>query len=722
MPADGGDMVSFLLPIYRFAQEQLGQGILPLWNPHLYTGAPFVGDVQSALFYPINLIVWFLSPPLTFRSLEMMSIFHIWWAGLGTYVYLRGRNTRGAAFLGALAFMFSDLFLIHFGNLNLIAVASWFPWTFWAFRQANTGRRWRWAVLAGVFLGIGTLAGHPQISLFIGLALVIDSVLSVILAEDARGEMATALSRLAVTGIVALGLAAAALLPAVELTRYTARVAWNYGDTVAFSLSPAQWIGLLIPGFFGRSPQFQWGLWPRVEVGYVGILILVLAGFAIAMKPDRRTGRMAALAGIALLFALGVYSVGHGWLTALVPGLAQLRAPARFVFVFDFALVALAARGFDALLTKGNNNGFQLPWRWLRRSVFFAWLVPVPLAYGLLIWGQEQGAETFLRVSVILIAVVFFALFLTLSMALVGARRHGWLNERAFVGLAVALLFFDLASLGAYNDIGEMDPARGYQEHDGLVAFLKAETGPFRIDSRTDIDNLWQPDMALYHQLEDVGGIANPLALADSSRYWETLGSRSAPLYDFLNVAFIVARKDVVLDWNKFELAFDGDPTLNAYRNTLALPRASVVYRAHSVADQEAAWQAIRAADFDPSRVVVVEDDGSLMGSEQEPGNVRVVERSTNGWTLDVVNAAPAYLVLSEVYYPGWHATVNGRPVPVLRANAAFRAVSLSDAGEHRIRLWYAPETVTTGAIFSGLTVVCLLLGGLLNWRRSRRE
>jgi len=721
MPADGGDMASFLLPTYRFAQAHLHLGNLPLWNPHLYVGAPFVGDVQSALFYPINLVVWLLSPPLTFRSLEMMSLFHIWWSGLGTYVYLRDHSSRGAAFLGALAFMFSDLFIIHFGNLNLIAVASWFPWTFWAFEKARSGRRWRWAVLAGIFLGVGTLAGHPQVTLFIGLALVMDAALWVVLSGDVRLKVGVALTRLALTGIVAFGISAVILLPAAELTRHTVRAAWNYGDTVAFSLAPAQWIGMVIPGFFGRSPQFQWSLWPRVEVGYVGILTLVLAGFAVAMKPDRRSGQLAALAGMSLLFALGVYSVTHGWLTALVPGLSQLRAPARFVFIFDFALVVLAARGLDALREVGNGHRFQLPWRWLRRVVFLVWLVPVPLAYGLLIWGRAQETETFLRVSVMLIAVVFFALFLTLSLALVGARRHRWLNERTFVGLAVALLFFDLASLGAYNDIGQTDPASGFQEHGGLIAFLKGEAGPFRIDSRTDIDHLWQPDMALYYGLDDVGGIANPLALADAGRFWETLGSRSSPLYDFLNVAFVVARKDVVLDWDKFELAWDDDPTLNVYRNKRALSRAYVVYRARAVSDQESAWTAIHAAGFDPAREVIIEGGDALVDSDRGPGDARIVERDTNGWTLEVVTAAPAYLVLSEVYYPGWLATVDGRPAPVLRANAAFRAVPLPEAGQHRIRLWYAPGTFIVGAILSGLTIAFLLVGVVLVWRRPQR-
>src|SRR5262245_60379490 len=65
MPAGGGDLAPFLYPNYRFAAEYLRQGIVPLWNPHLYSGAPFAADIQSGLFYPVNLLLFILVPDLT---------------------------------------------------------------------------------------------------------------------------------------------------------------------------------------------------------------------------------------------------------------------------------------------------------------------------------------------------------------------------------------------------------------------------------------------------------------------------------------------------------------------------------------------------------------------------------------------------------------------------------------------------------------------------------
>jgi hypothetical protein len=171
-PAGGGDLASFLFPTYRFAAASLKAGNLPLWNPHLYGGVPFLADMQTGLFYPPNLLLFLLAPDLSYKAMEWLSVFHIFLAGLFAYLCLRylepGRPLRvPAALLGAIAYMFSDLFIVHFGNLNLIAVAAWLPLIFLLFWRSLRGRRLGLAVGAGIALGVSTLEGHLQITLFI---------------------------------------------------------------------------------------------------------------------------------------------------------------------------------------------------------------------------------------------------------------------------------------------------------------------------------------------------------------------------------------------------------------------------------------------------------------------------------------------------------------------------------------------------------------------------
>jgi len=156
------------------------------------------------------------------------------------------------------------------------------------------------------------------------------------------------------------------------------------------------------------------------------------------------------------------------------------------------------------------------------------------------------------------------------------------------------------------------------------------------------------------------------LALADAARYWENLGSRSSRLYDLLNIRYVIAKKDVTLDWDKFALAFDGDPQLNVYENRRTLPRAFFASRIQPAASHEDAWNAIHAPGFDPATIAVVEDGSTLTTTftwalnADHGGQITEIASSPNRLTLKVNADGPALLVVSQVWYPGWQAVVDG--------------------------------------------------------------
>jgi len=745
IPADGGDLVSFLFPTYRFAAASLTAGAWPLWNPHVYGGAPHVGDIQAGFLYPPNLALFLLNPDFPYAALQWLSMAHIWFAGAGTYLFLaRGQGVRRvAALAGALVFMFSDAFFVHFGNLNYNAVMSWLPWVFWAYTASLQIREsivrpssfvvrpssfilrpsFIRSLSAGVLLAVGSFAGHIQATLFIGLALVIYSALWLWLRRadaDFRTRAVQLLVALFTCLLVSFLLLAPILLPALELAGYTARVNWNYQQTAGYSLAPAQWIGWLIPGFFGRGPQFHWGVWPRVEVGYVGILPLILVGLAVMLRRqqnERRIWPWVGLAAASFVLALGIYAIPHGWLT-LLPGFGQLRAPARLVLVTGFALAILAAFGLEAVLRpleSAASAAFERFWRGIGRAVAAVWAVGVPLSYLALLLTQDREPAIISRVAIMLVAVMSFAGLLAASFLWLTARRGAWGRPLTLGWLAAALIYGDLTSLAAHQDVGNQDPSLSYRQP-AIAGFLAQQPGPFRIDSKTGIEREWQADTALLYGLEDIDGIANPLLLADAARYWDNLGSRSTPLYDLLNARYVIARKDAPLDWSKFVLAFDGDARLNVYENKNVLPRAFLVPQVQPVADHDAALAAIRAAGFDPRVTAVVEGAPGLQVGGA--GQVTEIRGEANGLTMQVAADAPALVVVSQMWYPGWRAWVDGQPAgPVLRTNYLFQGVNVP-AGAHRVELRFAPPLWRAGW---GLAAVGLIVFAivLLKYRRK---
>ncbi len=773
MPADGGDLVSFLYPTYRFAAAALRGGEWPLWNPHLYMGAPHVGDIQAGFLYPPNFVLFLLHPGFSYATMEWLSIGHIWFAGAGLYLLLaRGlRVGRVPALAGALAFMFADPFLVHFGNLNLNAVASWLPWVFWAYLTAL--RRGRlasppgheeratvngpvgqapassavgdvarpragdaaagttgpgmtglsaalgWGALSGVLLAVATLAGHIQTTLFIILALAIYTAVWLWLHREDSGfrhRAGRAVLSWSVCVLLTFLLAGPALLPALQLAGLTGRANWNYQEAAGYSYAPAQWIGWLVPGFFGRGPQFYWGVWPRVETGYLGLLPLILAGLALALRRDRETWSWAGLAGVAFVLAVGIYAILHGWLT-LLPGFGQFRAPARMLVVTDFALAILAALGLDAALRPFDERArraFARAWRWTAWATAAVLAIVVPLVYLALLLLQDREQGLVVRSSITLSAVMAFVGLLVAGLLWLTARRGEWGRPVTLGWLAVALIYLDLASLGAYVDLGNSDPSVAF-EQPAIVAFLRGQSGPCRIDTRTGIEALWQPNTALLYGLEDVTGVANPLELADASRYWAGLGSRSSRLYDLLNTCYVIARKDAPLDWDKFVLAFDGDSDLNVYRNQRALPRAFVVGQVEPVPDHEAAWDAIHAPAFDPAVAAVVEGPTPAGGGE---GQVAEIRSEAGRLSLTVTAQGPVLLVVSQVWYPGWRVWVDGRAAGApLRTDYLFQGVPL-DTGTHQVELRFEPPLWRWGWALAG--VGWAGVGGLLVALRRR--
>jgi hypothetical protein len=782
MPAGGGDLAPFLYPNYYFAAQQLQQGVIPLWNPHLYSGAPFAADIQTGLFYPVNLLLFLLVPHLSYEWLEYLAIFHFWLAGFNMYLCLRllppDAGTQShyqlsittlhpfAAFAGALAFEFSDLFIVHFGNLNMIAVAAWLPLVFLLFHRSLHHKSLGLATASGATLAIATLAGHIQITLFILLTLGLYTIydlrfwISLYAPRFARlwradlrfrifqspipgaessdvvnsqspitlhlpSSILHPLSALLITFLVTIGLAALLLFPAYEMSRYTPRAELPYQEAARYSLHPAQLVGLLVPNYFGRDPALHWGPWDRVETGYMGIMSLLLAIIGACLYPGGLKYFFIGLGGLALLLALGGYAPLHGWLYLLAPGLDQLRAPARFILLLDFSLAALAALGLHYLLQLFQPcHGASLH----RLLKLFTWslgglmVVAGPLSYFAMLVTQDRNPAIFNRAIGAAAGVATFAIFAIAALVvlhLLGrGRLHGWATGVTII----AIIGLDLFTLGHNVDVGHTNPVKGF-DHPAALEFLRRDPSLYRIEVTTDVWHLWQPNTALVHNLADVWGLYNPLTLAATTLYWEGAPPRSTGRYNFLGIKYIIASKAGAPADGAIVPVFDGDPNINIYLNQSALARALFVTQASIVPNHDAAWQATRANNFNPATTVILEADQYPSSPPTlQPSNpptlqpsLSILQYSLHTVTIAVNTNQPGYLVLPDAYYPGWQATVDDQLQPIWRANYAFRAVYVP-AGQHTVQFGFDPLIWKVGLAVSGVTLLGLL--GWVGWKQ----
>jgi hypothetical protein len=381
-----------------------------------------------------------------------------------------------------------------------------------------------------------------------------------------------------------------------------------------------------------------------------------------------------------------------------VPVFDQVRVPARMIVLADFGLAALAAYGLARLLREAGRASI---WIGLGAAAAGAMLLVPGLSQVKTVPANRVTQAT----TSVIIAATLLASSGVLVLLIRRYRRAAW--------LLVGLLAVDLIGLGAKLEIEPNDPTLGFQQED-VVDFLHQDTNLYRIEA---ISGAWQPDAALAHGLYDIGGVFNPLGLAPYHAYLAIAkGERGGPLYNLLGVKYVLASKGKSPGGERLVPVYTENPQIDVYLNTAALPMALLVHEARVVESHTAAWEAL-FADFDPTQTVILEESqatdlgpGIARRSGIESGRIEFVRYESNEIVLAVETPANGWLVLSEVYYPGWQATVDGEAAKVLRADYAFRAVALSP-GEHIVKMTFTPLTWRAGLAISAVT-----LGALAAW------
>ncbi len=709
LPRGGGDLVSFIYPMYRFNAHSFWQGELPLWNPTLYAGMPHIGDNQSGAFYPFNLLLYLFNPNFSYAAIEGLVILHSWLAGVWMYLTVRLWRAEGRigvlpALTAAIGFMFSGLFITHLGNLNLNAVISWLPLATLLLHRAmaeeDRRRAFHLAAGSGGIIAVSTLAGHGQMTFMLGLFLGLFGVSTAVFHRSLRP-----LLLLLTAGVIGIGGSAVAILPALEMIPHTARAAFDLQSALNYSLPFSGLTGLFSPHFYGRGIIHFWGEWSRVEVGYIGIPILWAAviGASQSFLPSAKKGDQRPFFVIGAIFFLLLAMGGN---TPVYPALLSalktvpFQVPARFVLLMDFCLAMLAAFGLDEWM----NGRLSLP----KQSRLLVALSILSLITGITLWRNavtlgithpERGGQMETAVFITIALSISTAILITLCRY--KPQKRVWWQMGLLLLLAV-----DLIGQGYFVELEPNNPTLGYAVDSPALAYLQNDTGLHRIDIAT---GEWQPSLPQLHNLYGIHGVYNPLQLSAYTIYIGAVGYRGAPLYNLLGVKYVIGGKaEPPGDTHFIVPVFDEDPNVTIYLNTRALPRAMVLHNAINAANADEAFAAIHAPDFDPSQTVVVENGVPLT---QSPSSAHVLplRYDLNHAEFEVTTDQPGYFFLSDSYDEGWETAVDNKKADILRANTLFRAVYL-EAGTHHITFDFVPQGWRAGAVISLLTWIILTL------------
>ena len=347
----GYDTQTYFYPYWAVAFDALRAGRIPLWNPDLFMGAPFLANPQAAVFYLPNWLLLGLSPE---RAISVALMLHVAWAAVGTLALARVAFRLGwaAAATGAAVFAFGGYFVAQSGHVNQVSATAWLPWLLLALDRAGAGERRAWLALPPV-TALMLLAGHPQVaymSLVFGLVYAVtvggahgDAVWRARLVGAARGLLAWA-----VAGIGGVLLAAVQLLPTLELSRHGIRSGGlPLHEAASFSLPGEEFLRAVLPTFTELPSSTEF-------VAHIGLSGLILAVLGVAARPRRaRTLLLVATLAATLILAVGpatpLFTVAH----RLVPGFDLFRVPPRWLLLGILAAALLAAQGAEALGRRG---------------------------------------------------------------------------------------------------------------------------------------------------------------------------------------------------------------------------------------------------------------------------------------------------------------------------------------------------------------------------------
>ncbi len=807
----GGKVLYWGTPLLQFypwrklAVDMIRSGHVPLWNHYLGNGTPLAANLQSAVFYPLNLI--YLVAPVE-RAMSYSAVLHVILAGL--FMYLYGRTiklSRFASLVAALSYMFSGFLISRLGFLSMTNVTPWLPLLFCLAEHLISKRCPSHALLLGLAIGLQLLAGHAQLwyyGLWAVAAYVIARGWQLCKMQQGTREtygrsrvlcLASSVAGVcllwALAVLVGLGVAAVQLLPTAELALLSQRQSGaEYEFAMTYSFWPWRLITLFAPDFFGNPARGDyWGYanyWE--DCGYVGVLPLLLALIALStclkQKRKQRTSLplslithyaslvpfFSLLSLLSLLLAMGknlpLYPLVFRW----VPGFGFFQAPARFLYLYTLGIATLAGLGADLMV----------PSRRLERLSGYG----VVASLAILLATVAVRFLPFPPVKLTFVsALARFAVLLTIASLLLlyrgkvefWSRKTGAMRKLHRLGvspllvlwqiLVIAFIAADLIIFGhALNPTTE---PRLYELNTTSGAFLKGEGRDYRIFTFSgsdydlkfkkyllfddfgpgDVDWLmglretFIPNLAVGEGLFSANNF-DPLLVGHYERLVQevdkglprqidqdlgrTIDKDHLPvalrLLSLMNVKYI-------LDYGEIpglNLIFaDG---VRIYRNDDALPKAYVVFQAQAISDDEELLAELSSQTFDPRRTVLLRPARSQESISYPPIPYPLSlvplspEHSPNAVKIEVVLDRDGYLVLSDTYYPGWRAYVDGEEKEILRANYAFRAVPL-ESGQHTVLFKYDPLSFKAGLAISlttwGAVILGLLIPGFYRHRRG---
>jgi len=677
---------------------------LELWTNYFYSGYPIYAAPDKQYAYPIRLVFTFF-PNIVGFNLFIVSAYVL--TSIFTYGYVYHlTNSKFSAYASAIVFGLCGFMVAHLIHTSMIHAAAWMPLVLWALSRLRQEITSYWLCIGSVAVAMSILAGHPQITTY---TLLVAALYVLFMGRSASfGWVKYYLLSLLVV-ILGFALAAFQLIPMLELTELSLRQRMTYEMFTSYTLPVSQISQLFFAFMFGGVKGVAYsGKFNFHELtGYFGFLTMFLA--LIGVIVNKKNGIVVFWSLVALFSLL----ISLGDATPLfqlfyeIPVINMFRAHARIFVIMSFALAVLTGFGIHALQS-GRVSGR------LRRNT----LIITPVIIVLLLvptWLFSAGMSQLPLVVIVPLA------FLLLAMVVVMYWNKPIISTNGRL-LILSVLLLDLGVTSSFfawkYDITEPSFMKPSDFHAKYKTQLDYSHQRFAA-----LDGYWSntlsPDQARLYEIQSVGGYEqlelrryNLLSGVDrngrTDRNTLLPGDRS---WDILSVKYISSNKPINTYAGELE-SVQEKGGIYIYRNPNVLPRAWLVSKGYSL-DMHSISETIRTSllpngeVFNPGDTALVEGIASFKLPRSSKSSVDIVNLNNQEIKIRTEATESTFLILSDIYYPGWKVFVDGVESNIIQTNLSLRGVFLPP-GRHLIEFEFHPKSLYWGVCIS-LSAILLL-------------
>ncbi len=710
---------------------------IPFWEPAMFSGTPFLANPSSGVFYPLYLLFLIIPVGYVFGYLFIIDIFLI---GLFTYLFAKKLNLGSfSAFISAVIFMFSGpvVFRIYPGHLYILDAIVWLPLLLYFYESLLKTKKYIFGLLAGITIALTILVGHSQFT-FYNLLFSCTYFFIRLFFDYKENKNVLYILKLIflflLSFLIGVALSAIQLVPSLELTNLSERAGGiSFEFASAFSLKPYQMISFILPYFFG-SPfnQTFWGIGNLWEMnGYLGLVPLIFALIAIVFKRNRYVFIFLLSTLISLLFAFGKFTPIYSILFHYIPGIALFRAPSRFLYIYSFSIAILSGFGINYFLNLKSTTKFINKLILISKYLFtisLITLIPVIFIYSQNLlqlyekyilknsYAVDINHLTIFRQTLFdIFSLLTFSSIIFISIYLYLTRR---IKPNIFKLFILSLIFIQLW-LFSYKVIETGSPNELFKTPQ-VIKDIKKDNSTYRVFAMSGTYST----IAMINGLQILTGYEG-VYLNNYRNFLWLIGKHSdAPFESFIQIQSIINPKildllntkyliwEKTIDNTNFKLLHSykdniGNKTVNfyLYENLSYFPRAYIISE-----------DLIKSGKFSISKdnlaVPNLTDINKLKFLTINKSDIQqyldINKYSANKIIINTSITKAGYLVLSEIWYPGWKAYDNGTLIKVLKGDYIFRSIYLTK-GEHKIIFEFEPSNYNLGIFITGLTLAIVL-------------